>query len=198
MPIVLATNNRGKVAEISAMLLPLNLQVVTQGELNIPAAEETGLTFIENALLKARHASHYSNLPAIADDSGLVVPALQGAPGVYSSRYAGLQSTANDNNAKLLKELANYSHDKREAYFYCVMVYLKNADDPRPIIAEGIWRGSILTKPIGEKGFGYDPIFYDADEKCSAAELPLDKKNKLSHRGKALSMLIHKMKHNIE
>ncbi|HEX4046030.1 MAG TPA: RdgB/HAM1 family non-canonical purine NTP pyrophosphatase [Gammaproteobacteria bacterium] len=200
MKIILASNNPGKVQELKALLATraskLNNQsihLVTQKEVGIGDIEETGHTFVENAILKARHAAHLSGLPAIADDSGLVVAALHGAPGIYSARYAGPKADARDNIQKLLAELKTVSDNERQAYFYCVLIYLLHASDPTPLICQGIWQGTILHEPRGTQGFGYDPIFYVPTEKKSAAELPLDRKNSLSHRGQALRSLIQQL-----
>lgn len=193
MKIVLATKNSGKAAEMQAAFASANFEILSQEALGIPSVAETGLTFIENALLKARHASHYSELPAVADDSGLVLPALQGAPGIYSARYAGEFASSEDNMSKLLRELKDKPTESRAAYFYCVMVYLKYPEDPTPLICEGVWHGTIRSEPVGQKGFGYDPIFHIPEQNCSAAELTVSQKNNLSHRGKALAMLIQKL-----
>jgi XTP/dITP diphosphohydrolase len=190
MKIVLASNNSGKIREFNELLSSYNLQVVQQSEFGVEDAEETGLTFVENAILKARHASTRTNLPAIADDSGLVVDALQGAPGIYSARYAGEHGNAKANIQKLLADLKNIPDEKRTAYFYCTLVFMAHANDPTPLICQGKWHGYILNEPSGEKGFGYDPVFYVPQHKKSAAELPLDVKNKISHRGLALQSLL--------
>lgn len=188
--IILASNNLGKTKEIESILSPINYQIIPQSAFQILSAAETGLSFVENALIKARHASRLSGLPAIADDSGLMVDALCGAPGIYSARYAGDNATDDDNIRKLLAQLAN--EDNRLARFYCVIVYLRTPNDPTPLICEGAWQGSILKTPEGSAGFGYDPIFYLADQGCSAAKLPLSLKNTISHRAKALkSLCVH-------
>lgn len=193
--LVLASNNHGKLKEIQAILKIANINVVTQAELNISEAPETHCTFIENALAKARHASLQSGLPALADDSGLCVEVLAGLPGVYSARYACEDETDKKsdraNNVKLLSALAKYTN--RKAYYYCVLVLVKYATDPQPIIAEGIWRGEILITPRGEGGFGYDPLFLDVASGKTAAELPLNIKNLMSHRGQALQQLLQKI-----
>lgn len=188
--IVLATGNAGKLKEIRALLAPLAFDVVPQGELGISDAAETGLTFIENALIKARHAAQHSGLPALADDSGLAVDALGGAPGIYSARYAGPQAHDTDNNQKLLRELADTPDAQRGARYHCVLVYLRHAADPTPLICHGQWQGRILNEPQGDGGFGYDPLFFVPIENCSAAELSAARKNALSHRGQALRLLI--------
>lgn len=182
--IILASGNAGKIKELQA-LLP-NYTLIPQTQFNVCEIEETGTTFVENAIIKARHAAKMTNLPAIADDSGLVVSALNDAPAVYSARYAGKGATDNDNIAKLLKELENVPFEKRQAYFFCMLVFIRHAQDPCPIIAQGRWEGFILNQPCGENGFGYDPVFGVPSHDCSAAQLSLEIKNKLSHRAKAL------------
>lgn len=190
--LVIASNNQGKLREIQQLLAPLNIEVVAQSTLNISEAEEPHCTFIENALAKARHASICSGLPALADDSGLCVDALKGAPGVHSARYGGEPKSDKKNNDTLLTALANETN--REAYYYCAIVLVKQHDDPQPIIAEGIWKGKILNAPRGNGGFGYDPLFLDVASNKTGAELSSDEKNKISHRGKALVELIKKLK----
>lgn len=185
--IVFASGNPGKIREIQA-LLPGH-PIVPQSEFAIVDAEETGTTFVENAIIKARHAALHSGLPAIADDSGLVVDALDGAPGVYSARYAGYGSSDLDNLQKLLKALDGIPEAQRNARFICVLVYLQHAADPVPVIAQGIWEGRILTQPAGSNGFGYDPVFWVPTHHCASAELPPEVKNALSHRGQALRNL---------
>ena len=187
MRIVLASNNRHKLREIRAMM-PAGIELINQETLGIDPAEETGLTFVENALLKARHASRQSGLPAIADDSGLEVEALEGRPGIYSSRYAGPDATDGDNNRKLLKEMDLI--DCRSARYQCVIVYLGHALDPAPIIAHGAWAGEIVREPQGQSGFGYDPLFLIPDIGKTAAQLTSDRKNQLSHRAKALNRFV--------
>ena len=187
---VFASSNAGKLSELRSLLSPFHIEIIPQSELAIPDIEETGLTFIENAILKARHASSFSRLPAIADDSGLVIDALHGAPGIYSARYAGIPANMQHNIEKVLAQLQTVPAEKRTAHFHCSLVYLQNAEDPAPLIAEGMWHGSILSTPSGTRGFGYDPIFFDTVSQCSAAELSLDEKNKRSHRGNALRKLI--------
>lgn len=191
--IVLASNNKGKVREIGQLLADKNLEVVPQSEFNIPDADETGLSFVENAILKARHAAKLSGLPAIADDSGLEVDALNGAPGIYSARYAGNGATDAENNQKMLAELADTADEMRSARFQCLMVFMRHAEDPTPIICQGTWEGRILRQPQGENGFGYDPLFLVPEKNCSSAELPADVKNAMSHRGKALQALLKKI-----
>jgi XTP/dITP diphosphohydrolase len=187
--VVLASGNRGKLAELGALLAPHGLELITQTELGISDAEETGTTFVENALIKARHAATLSGHAALADDSGLVVDALGGAPGVRSARYAGGGGDA-ANNAKLLAELADVPAPLRTARFVCVLVLLRHAADPLPLIAQGIWEGSILTAPRGSNGFGYDPLFLVPERDCASAELAPADKNQLSHRGRALRALV--------
>lgn len=191
MKIVLASSNAGKIKELRARLLPLNIELIPQSALGVDDAEETGVTFVENALLKARHAAEKTGLPAIADDSGLVVPALQGAPGIYSARYAGKQAESKDNIAKLLHELAQVPEEKRQAYFFCCLTFLLHANDPTPLICTGKWHGKILHETRGTQGFGYDPVFYLPDQQKTAAELPLEIKNTLSHRAIALNTLLN-------
>lgn len=193
MKIIFASNNAGKIHEVQTLLAKFNLQFIPQADYNVTDIEETGLTFIENALLKARHASQMTGLPAMADDSGLIVDALNGAPGIYSARYAGTPTNSQKNIDKLLHELRNMPEAKRQAAFYCILVYITHPEDPTPLICEGRWQGRILTQPAGSQGFGYDPVFYDENEKCSAAELTLDRKNHISHRGQALQLLLKKL-----
>lgn len=187
--IVLASSNQGKISELNDLLNPLGYSIRTQGEWQIEDAEETGLTFVENALIKARHAARATGLPALADDSGLAVDALNGAPGIYSARYAGSQATDAKNVIKLLDAMQNVADEQRTARFICVLVYLCHADDPTPIICQGEWEGKILDAPAGKGGFGYDPVFYVPERGCSAAELSKEEKGLLSHRGKALAQL---------
>ncbi len=185
--LVLASGNAGKIKELQA-LLP-NYALIPQTQFNVSDIEETGTTFVENAILKARHAARISKLPAIADDSGLVVAALNDAPGIYSARYAGQSATDAENITKLLHELDGVPLAQRHAYFFCVLVLMRHADDPCPIIAQGRWDGYILEQSQGHHGFGYDPIFGVSSHDCSAAELSFDIKNSLSHRGEALKKL---------
>jgi len=189
--LVIASGNQGKLKEIQALLAPLALEVLPQSAFNVPEAEEPFVTFVENALTKARHASRHTGLPALADDSGICVDALQGAPGVYSARYAGEPKSDARNNEKLLQSLSGVQD--RHAHYYCVMVLVRHADDPQPLIAEGIWQGEILTTARGEGGFGYDPLFLDAKTGQTAAELSAEIKNRISHRGHALSRLLHQL-----
>ncbi len=187
--IVLASNNKGKVREFGEMLSTINMEVLPQATFNIDDADETGLTFVENAIIKARHASAIAGLPAIADDSGLEVDFLKGAPGIYSARYSGKGATDEKNLLKLLDALKDVPEEKRTARFQCVLVYMQHENDPTPIICQGTWEGVILTEPQGENGFGYDPIFYVPTHNCSSAQLNAEEKNKLSHRGQALKKL---------
>lgn len=194
--VVLASSNPGKLREIQQLLQPAELRVFAQDEFGLQSAEETGLTFVENAILKARHAAAASGLPAIADDSGLEVDALNGAPGIHSARYAGPDATDQDNCEKLLAALAEVPHGHRQARFQCVMVYLRHAEDPTPAICQGTWEGQILQEARGDQGFGYDPLFWVPGQNCSAAELEPGTKNALSHRGQALAKLLALLKDN--
>lgn len=187
--IVLASNNPGKVREINQILAGLHLSVVPQSDFEVTEAEETGLTFVENALLKARNAARFTGLPAIADDSGLEVDALHGAPGIYSARYAGKGAGDKANLLKLLDDIKNVPDEKRTARFQCLLVYLHHELDPTPIICQGTWEGRILRAPVGDNGFGYDPVFFVPTHGCSSAQLPPETKNQLSHRGQALRRL---------
>ncbi len=190
--IVLATGNKGKVAEFSSLFDDFSITVSPQSEFNVEEVPETGTTFVENAIIKARHAAKVTGLPAIADDSGLAVDALGGAPGIYSSRYAGESANDSDNIDKLLAALASET-DNRKARFLCVLVFMQHELDPTPIICQGEWHGEISTARKGKGGFGYDPIFWLPEQNCSAAELDKHRKNKVSHRGKALEQLIQRM-----
>ena len=190
MKLVLASGNAGKLAELRELLAGSGIELVAQSELGIGDAEETGPTFVENAILKARHAAHASGLPALADDSGLCVDALDGAPGLYSARYAGVHGDNAANNAKLLRELEGVPDAQRAAHFTCVLALLRNPDDADPILAAGRWRGRVLHAPRGERGFGYDPVFLPDDGNGrGAAELDPALKNRISHRGQALAAL---------
>jgi len=189
--LVLASNNPGKLREFARLLAPLGIDVVPQAELGIPDAPEPHITFVENALAKARHASALSGLPALADDSGVCVKALGGAPGVFSARYAGDQRSDTDNNLKLVRELQGVAD--RRAHYYCVLVLVRHADDPEPLIAEGTWPGIIIDDARGDGGFGYDPHFLDVDSGLTGAELPLEIKNARSHRGHAMRTLVVKI-----
>lgn len=186
--VVVASGNAGKVAELSRTLAPLGLELVTQDSLDVPGVAETGCTFVENALIKARNAARHTGLSAIADDSGLEVAALQGAPGVHSARYSGEGDAGN--NARLLRALEGVSDAARSARFYCALVLLRHADDPTPVIALGSWRGRILHDARGEGGFGYDPLFWVDSHQCSAAELSREEKNRISHRARASAALL--------
>jgi XTP/dITP diphosphohydrolase len=186
--LVIASGNKGKLREIAHLLAPLNIDIVAQAELNVSECEEPHCTFIENALAKARHASQQTGLPALADDSGLCVDALQGAPGVLSARYAGEPKSDQANNEKLLNVLG--AEKNRQAHFYCVIVLVRHADDPEPLIAEGRWAGEILSEFRGQDGFGYDPLFLDAKTGKTVAELPLEIKSRISHRGHAMAKLL--------
>lgn len=188
--LVFATHNAGKLLEMQQLLAPTGIELVTPDTLGIPDVEETGLTFVENAILKARHALQYTDLPVLADDSGLEVDALQGEPGLYTARYAGYPRSSDANMAKLLAKLEGVPDAKRTARFYCVLVLLRYANDPAPVIAQGSWYGRILTAPIGTAGFGYNPVFYVPTHHCSAAQLADDVKNQLSHRAQALQALL--------
>jgi len=190
--LILASNNAGKLREFASLLEPLGLNVETQGAHGVPEAEEPHQTFVENALEKARHASRLTGLPALADDSGVCVNALGGAPGVLSARYAGEPKSDARNNAKLIADLA--PHADKSAYYYCVLVYVRHAEDPQPIIADARWNGVLLDQPRGEGGFGYDPYFLLPGLGLTAAELPAADKNRLSHRGQALRLLVEKLK----
>ncbi|MBT1062630.1 RdgB/HAM1 family non-canonical purine NTP pyrophosphatase [Bowmanella sp. Y26] len=187
---VMATGNPGKVKELAKMLSPLNVDIRVQSEFGVQDADETGLSFVENAILKARHAARITGLPAIADDSGLAVDALGGAPGIYSARYAGQGAGDTANLQKLLHAMQDVSDDKRSARFICVLVWLRHADDPTPIICQGQWQGSITRTPAGSGGFGYDPVFWVPEQGCTSAELSSEVKNQLSHRAQALRQLL--------
>jgi len=191
--LVLASGNPGKVRELSAMLEPLGWTVMPQSNWQVTEAVEDGLTFIENALIKARHASRHTGLPALGDDSGLVVDSLGGAPGIYSARFAGAGADASSNNRKLLTELREVPESDRGAHFYCAMALVRHEKDPAPLLATGKWDGRILDKPVGAGGFGYDPVFWVPGQQCSSAELPAAVKNRISHRGLALAALMEQM-----
>jgi XTP/dITP diphosphohydrolase len=189
--LILASNNAGKLKEFAELLGPIGFELHPQGEFNVPEAEEPFGTFVENALQKARHAARLTGLPALADDSGVCVNALGGAPGVYSARFAGEPKSDARNNARLVADLA--SHADKSAYYYCVLVYVRHADDPQPVIADGVWRGRIIDTPRGANGFGYDPYFLVPDFGRTAAELAPEEKNAVSHRGQALRALVDKL-----
>jgi XTP/dITP diphosphohydrolase len=188
--VVLASGNPGKLAEFGSLLREWQCEVVPQRIFDVAEVAETGDSFIENALLKAHAAAHHSGLPALADDSGLVVDALDGAPGILSARFAGPQATDLDNNRKLLADLAGLHADQRSASFHCALVYLRHWQDPNPIICEASWQGQILEEPVGDNGFGYDPLFFVAEQRCSSAQLPPALKNRISHRGLAMRKLL--------
>jgi XTP/dITP diphosphohydrolase len=188
--VVLASSNRGKLGEFATLLAGTGITVVSQGELGVPDIEETGLSFVENAILKARNAARHTGLAALADDSGLEVDALAGAPGIYSSRYAGPGASDGANVARLLQELAAVPAERRTARFQCLIVYLRHALDPTPLICQGTWEGRVLFEPRGTNGFGYDPVFHVPTHDCASAELPPEIKNRLSHRGQAMARLL--------
>ncbi|AGO56935.1 MULTISPECIES: XTP/dITP diphosphatase [Serratia] len=192
--VVLATGNPGKVRELADLLADFGLNVVAQTELGVDSADETGLTFIENAILKARHAAQITGLPAIADDSGLAVDALGGAPGIYSARYAGVDASDQQNLDKLLVALKDVPQGSRGAQFHCVLVYMRHAEDPTPLVFHGSWAGEITFESAGAGGFGYDPVFYVPELGRTAAELSRDEKSAVSHRGKALKLMLEAMR----
>lgn len=192
--IILASNNFGKVREINELLEAERIKVIPQGDLGVTEAEETGLTFVENAILKARNAARQGGLAAIADDSGIEVDALQGAPGIYSARFAGAGASDADNLQKLLDELQAVPDAQRTARFQCLMVYMRHAADPTPKIFQGTWEGRILLTPRGTNGFGYDPVFYVPEQDCASAELTPEVKNRLSHRGQAVAQLVEALR----
>lgn len=191
--VVLATGNAGKLAEMQNLLNDGGWNVQPQSDFAVPEVAETGLTFVENALIKARHASRYAQMPAIADDSGIEVDALNGQPGIYSARYSGVDATDASNNNKLLDALRDVPTEKRTARYHCVLVYLRHAEDPTPLICHSAWEGSILEAPIGNGGFGYDPLFFVTSHDCSAAQLEKAEKNQISHRGQALQALLMRL-----
>lgn len=191
--LVLASANAGKIKELQQLLGGLGVRIIPQTDLGIPDIEETGLTFVENAILKARNAATLSNLPAIADDSGLEVDFLQGAPGIYSARFAGQGAGDMANKEKLLQLMADVPADQRSARYQTVIVYMRHGNDPTPIICQGTWEGKIATESRGDQGFGYDPIFYVTETNCHAAELDKVTKNRLSHRGKAIANLLQQL-----
>lgn len=193
--LVLASGNQGKLKELTRLLAPRSLTVRAQSEFNIDTPEETGLSFVENALLKARFVAEKTGLPALADDSGLAVDRLEGAPGIYSARYAGEAASDSANWQKLLHELDGVADEYRMASFHCVLVLMRHPTDPVPLICHGQWRGRITASPQGEHGFGYDPVFWVPEENCTAAQLSPEKKNQLSHRGQALQKLLRELAH---
>lgn len=190
MKCVLASGNVKKAKELTELLAPKDWQVILQSELGVLQPAEDGLTFVENALIKVRAASAQTDLPAIADDSGLVVPALRGEPGIYSARFAGESASDADNNVKLLSAMSSLADEQRDAYFVSVIVFLRHAKDPLPIIAQGVWRGRILHQAVGEGGFGYDPLFWVPTHHCASAQLPAEIKQRISHRGLAMASLL--------
>ncbi len=192
--LVIASNNKGKIAELAELLAPLGMTPVAQGELGVGETDEPAVTFVENAILKARHAARATGLPALADDSGLAVDALGGRPGVRSARFAGDEASDEDNVQALLEALADVEDERRGAQFHCVLVYLRHADDPTPIICHGRWPGTILRAPRGDGGFGYDPVFLAPEHNCSAAELSRAEKGRISHRGRALRLLLEQLR----
>lgn len=194
--ILLASGNQGKVNELKEMLAPFGLNVVPQSQFNVEEVPETGTTFVENAIIKARHAAKVTGLPCIADDSGLEVAALNGAPGIYSARFAGTNATDGTNIDKLLEELRDVPTAQRQARFVCVLVYMRHADDPTPIICQGAWEGVIQSARSGDNGFGYDPVFYQPQLDKTAAQLSPTEKHSLSHRGQALKQLVAQFKAN--
>ncbi len=196
--LVLASGNEGKLRELGAILEPLGWRVRPQGDWGLDEAVEDGLSFIENALIKARHAARATGLPALGDDSGLVVDALEGRPGIRSSRYAGDGAGDQANNRKLLQALSGLPAERRSAHFYCAMALVRHATDPAPLLATGKWRGRILEEPAGDGGFGYDPLFWVAEEGCSSAQLTAGRKNRLSHRGQALAALLRQMESELK
>lgn len=193
MQVVLASSNAGKVREFMQLLAGVGMDVRPQSEFNVPDADETGLTFVENAILKARNAAELTGLPAIADDSGIEVDSLQGQPGIYSARYAGIGAGAAACNQKLLYELKGVPEARRTARFRCCIVMLLHANDPSPIIAEGTWEGRILEKLSGDQGFGYDPLFFVPTHNMAAAQMDPQEKNRISHRGQALQHLLERL-----
>lgn len=192
--LVLASGNRKKLEEMSAILSPLELRVVAQSEFGVPEADETGLTFVENAILKARNAALHTGLAAIADDSGLEVDALNGAPGIYSARFSGADASDAKNNALLVEMLGDLPDTPRTARYQAVLVLMRHAEDPTPVICQGTWEGEIIAQPRGEQGFGYDPHFLIPERGQTAAEMAAEEKNRLSHRGRALQALIEQLR----
>ena len=193
--LVLASNNAGKLREFAQMLATIDFEVLPQAQFNVPEAEEPHVTFVENALAKARHAARLTGLPALADDSGICITALGGAPGVYSARFAGEPKSDERNNQKMIADLAGKTD--RRAHYVCVLVFVRHADDPQPIIAEGEWHGEIVDTPKGENGFGYDPYFFVPEKGCTGAEMSSADKNAMSHRGKALRQLMAQLKAHV-
>jgi XTP/dITP diphosphohydrolase len=191
--LVLASGNPGKLRELSALLDDTDYQVFPQSDFDVPDVAETGTTFVENAIIKARHAAHSTGFAALADDSGIVVDALNGEPGVYSARFSGSNASDEANNALLVEKLRSIPEEQRSARYQAVIVYMRNAVDPSPIICEGSWEGMIVLEPRGKGGFGYDPYFYLPEYECTSAELSAEEKNRISHRGKALRLLVEKL-----
>ncbi len=191
--VVLASGNAGKLRELGEVLAPLGVTLTPQSHLGVPDVEENGLSFVENAIIKARAAARHTGLPAIADDSGLEVDQLNGAPGIYSARYSGAGDTAN--NQRLLQELAATPEAQRSARFQCALVYMRHALDPTPLVCQASWEGFILFEPRGDHGFGYDPLFYIPEHNCSAAQLPSELKNRISHRARASALLFNALRH---
>lgn len=194
--LVLASGNRGKLQEFQELLAGAGYDVRAQSEFNITSADETGLTFVENAILKARHVCAQTGLPALADDSGIEVDALQGQPGIYSARFAGEQATDTDNNHKLLQQLAQVPDAERSARYQCVLVLMRHAADPVPLICQAAWEGRILREPLGTGGFGYDPLFFVTTHHCSAAQLETAEKNRISHRARAMLQMLQALKNS--
>jgi len=192
--VVIASGNQGKLKEFSKLFSKLDIEALPQSLFDLTSAEETGLTFVENAILKARHAAKESGLPALADDSGIEIDALNGAPGIYSARFSGIDATDQSNNALLLEKLRGIEPERRTARYRCVLVLMRHASDPSPIIANASWEGRILEKPQGDGGFGYDPLFWVEEHQCSSAELDPKLKNSISHRGLAMQKLLKKLK----
>jgi len=186
--IVLASGNKGKLKEFAQLFATMDIEVVPQADFDVPEAEETGLSFVENAIIKARNAAHHTGLPAIADDSGIEVDALQGKPGIYSARFAGANASDQDNLEHLLSSLKDIAEDKRTARYQCLLVYMQHENDPTPLITQASWQGRILTEATGNGGFGYDPLFWVEGSQCSAAELTAEQKHAVSHRGKAIRL----------
>ena len=191
--IVLASSNHGKLREFQHVFKQKGIHVVPQSQFRIEDAEETGLSFVENAIIKARHAAKMSGLPALADDSGLEVDALRGKPGIYSARYSGEEATDASNNEKLLKAMQHVRDTERSARFHCVLVFMRHAEDPTPLIFQGSWEGKILHELQGKNGFGYDPLFWAIDQQCASAELSKEVKNQVSHRAKAVAQLMRQL-----
>ena len=190
--IVLASGNKGKLREFAQLFAPMNIEVVPQSDFDVPEAEETGLSFVENAIIKARNACEHTGLPAIADDSGIEVDYLLGAPGIYSARYAGSDASDDDNLNALLAALEGVPDNERAARYQCLLVMMRHSKDPTPLICQADWQGQILSSPVGDGGFGYDPIFWVEEQKCSAAQLSAEQKHAISHRGKAIRQFIKK------